>query len=521
MADYHITDATELQDMNIHLADDCYLDNNIDASATIGWNVGEGFIPVGTLANPFIGNFFGGNYKITDLFINRPDTDYVGLFGYASTPGGIIRNVGLENCNITGQNRVGCLGGLIETIWIRNCYATGELSGHRYLGGLIGETDSCMISEESYASVNISVLGDIDDDITFLGGLVGFLDITFVSDCHATGNIITGNAIGGGAPGHDIGQIGGLIGHEEAPCRIENCYATGNISVGNATAFIHLIGALIGRAVDDISHSYATGSIITGNALGNIVYIGGLIGWALGIAVSECYASGNITIGNANEILDIGGLVGYTDGISSIEKSKAYGNIKTGDASAIAEDTGIGVIGGLVGFLFDGSTLSDCYAQGNIETGDSSVDIFYIGGLIGWIGAAATVSNSHSKGSITTGSPGNAIHGIGGLVGENDGNVSNSFWDTQTSGLAFSDGGTGKSTEEMKTKETFTDAGWDFNTIWNLCEAPYFPSYPWLQWQDIECKPRAPTDLWCEQKTNPRDVRDPNPEFSAIHHEPS
>ncbi len=36
------------------------------------------------------------------------------------------------------------------------------------------------------------------------------------------------------------------------------------------------------------------------------------------------------------------------------------------------------------------------------------------------------------------------------------------FWDTQTSGQAASAGGTGKTTAEMQTENTFTDADWDF-----------------------------------------------------------
>jgi hypothetical protein len=61
---------------------------------------------------------------------------------------------------------------------------------------------------------------------------------------------------------------------------------------------------------------------------------------------------------------------------------------------------------------------------------------------------------------------------VGGLVGvncppagENCGTVSNSFWDTETSGQAISDGGTGKSTAEMKSIVTFTGAGWDIIAV--------------------------------------------------------
>jgi hypothetical protein len=36
----------------------------------------------------------------------------------------------------------------------------------------------------------------------------------------------------------------------------------------------------------------------------------------------------------------------------------------------------------------------------------------------------------------------------------------------------------------MKTQSTFTDASWDFASIWNICEGT---TYPWLIWQNVEC----------------------------------
>ena len=72
------------------------LGNDIDATATSGWNDGAGFESIGTEASSFKGSFDGKGYKITNLYINRPGTDYVGLFGYVGS-GGVIENVGLEN----------------------------------------------------------------------------------------------------------------------------------------------------------------------------------------------------------------------------------------------------------------------------------------------------------------------------------------------------------------------------------------------------------------------------------------
>jgi hypothetical protein len=59
--------------------------------------------------------------------------------------------------------------------------------------------------------------------------------------------------------------------------------------------------------------------------------------------------------------------------------------------------------------------------------------------------------------------------------------TTNSFWDTQTSGLTYSAGGSGKTTAEMKNQSTFESAGWDFSTpVWVMRDGY---QYPWLAWE--------------------------------------
>jgi hypothetical protein len=79
---------------------------------------------------------------------------------------------------------------------------------------------------------------------------------------------------------------------------------------------------------------------------------------------------------------------------------------------------------------------------------------------------------------------------IGGLVGFDYNQSANAcFWDTQTSGQTTSAGGTGKTTAEMQTAKTFTDAGWDFvgetangsEDLWWINEGK---DYPRLWWED-------------------------------------
>jgi hypothetical protein len=72
-------------------------------------------------------------------------------------------------------------------------------------------------------------------------------------------------------------------------------------------------------------------------------------------------------------------------------------------------------------------------------------------------------------------------------VGWNDdGGVDNSFWDTETSGQATSDGGTGKTTAEMQDIATFSGVGWNITAvanpstrnlscIWNIVDDETYP----------------------------------------------
>jgi hypothetical protein len=133
-------------------------------------------------------------------------------------------------------------------------------------------------------------------------------------------------------------------------------------------------------------------------------------------------------------------------------------------------------------------TISNCYSTSRVSGGT------FVGGLAGQNGSqglfwpspwiAGTILNCYSTGSVSGGD-----FEVGGLVGHNwEGKVTNSFWDIQTSGRTTSDGGTAKTTVQMQTRSTFTDAGWDFvgesvngtDDIWWILEGR---SYPRLWWQ--------------------------------------
>ena len=92
--------------------------------------------------DPFEGHFDGKGYTISDLHINRPSLNYVGLFGVID--GAVtIQSVTLADCEVIGSRCVGALVGGVGDIdagvvAIDGCQSSGYVEGYDGVGGLIG-----------------------------------------------------------------------------------------------------------------------------------------------------------------------------------------------------------------------------------------------------------------------------------------------------------------------------------------------------------------------------------------------
>jgi YVTN family beta-propeller protein len=254
-----INSIAALQNMGSGLTGRYVLGSNIDASATSGWNSGAGFAPVGDSGTQFTGIFDGLNHIITGLTINRPSTDYVGLFGY--TNGATIRNAGMVGGNVTGNSYVGGLVGYnYGASSITNSYNTGSVTGNLEVGGLVG-----------------------------VNGLVGGSSASSIINSYSTGSV-NGSAY----------RIGGLVGGNWGGA-INNSYATGSVNGNDWEA-----GGLVGGNRGVISNSYATGSVYGRLSAGGLA---GLNGVSLdpGVTITNSYSTGSVTCG----AVDVGGLVGW------------------------------------------------------------------------------------------------------------------------------------------------------------------------------------------------------------------
>lgn len=135
---------------------------------------------------------------------------------------------------------------------------------------------------------------------------------------------------------------------------------------------------------------------------------------------------------------------------------------------AHADITGNGNVGGIAGEI-DGGTITRSYVTGKITAiGDRS------GGLAGSL-SSGNVTEAYSAAAVT------ANDDAGGLIGygENDG-VTDSLWDTATSGQETSGGGSGavgKATADMQSKSVYQAAGWDFAATWAIIDGTTYPMF--------------------------------------------
>lgn len=116
---YQIEKIKQLQNIGNYdfLLDKHYiLLHNIDASDTKNWDNGKGFIPIGSkgtdIYNSFTGSINGNGHIINNLYINRPDCQYVGLIAHMKQAS--VSKLGMTNCDITGASYVGAIVGFIR-----------------------------------------------------------------------------------------------------------------------------------------------------------------------------------------------------------------------------------------------------------------------------------------------------------------------------------------------------------------------------------------------------------------------
>ena len=230
---YEVYNANGLLEWNEAARNDLSINCTLIADIDL---TGKEWTPIGTESQPYTGTFDGNNYTITGLTVNQT-RNYVGLIGCIGSDG-TVKNVKLENVNITGDGYF--VGGVAGTNYgtIENCSVDGTLTNNRhYLGGVVGDN---------------------------YGSIIG---------CSSSGTIT------GTSP--DVGGIGG----QSVGGTIMACYSVANIKGWSSS------GGVLGQT------NRETVVIACYHAKGNVTgeqsrMIGGVIGWNYG-KVTACYWENN------------------------------------------------------------------------------------------------------------------------------------------------------------------------------------------------------------------------------------
>jgi filamentous hemagglutinin family protein len=228
-------------------------------------------------------------------------------------------------------------------------------------------------------------------------------------------------------------DVGGLVGYN-AGGKIANTYVTGTVAlqdeIGNSNA---AVGGLVGYNDGTIAESYSTAAVNGNNAdVRNTMYVGGLAGDNAG-AIFASYANEAVT--------------------ASAASNKGYANV-----------------GGLVGY--NSGSVTDAYSAG-IVAGTFRLNRASVGGFVG--SSSGTITGSYS------------IDAVFGGEGFGSGATTDSYWDTQTSGQATSNGGIGVTTSQLLSK---LPTGFD-PSVWGTGHQ----LFPYFLWQYPNGTPQAISGL--------------------------
>ena len=487
-----ISDWHDLHAIRDDLSGSYVLMNDLDSN-TAGYvelarataNGGRGWQPIGSaywdpegagyIGEFFVGIFNGRGYEVRDMFINRPDEDMVGLFGFVGE-GGVIEGVGVVDSDVTGWYNVGGLVGHARLSTIDSSYSIGSVTGYVNVGGLVGIAGPATVSN-SYSDGEVTGVGAV-------GGLAGQVHGPLVNSYYDYDQVLINGekAITAGALfGEDFEEwlaSGRFLDVDERLSQQDGYYLINSVSDFRQLLAFGQGSSLRFRLTSDLDLGndpdfyipYLAGDFDgDGHTISNLTFGFGFVS-QVGLFGALRGSITKLGVENVDVVGHhfVGGLVGSSGGAIS-------GCYSTGRVSADYRSGGL--IGGNWG------TVSNCYSTCTTARG---------GGLVGSQSWGA-VSDCYSAGRVT-GDDGGLVQVIFG------GTVSDSFWDTQTSLQNSSTGGTGKTTAQMRRLATFADTGtlgldqpWDIvavanpNTrnssyVWNIVDGQ---TYPFLSWQQV------------------------------------
>ena len=263
-----------------------YLETDLDMSAHY-WT------PIGTLNNPFKGNFYGQGYTISGLKIDTSSAvawnmgfkiAFAGFFG--QTDGCTIEGLNLNDVYYSVSQysdssiKLAIMGGMVAgyggSCTIRSCAVSGELRAVGELqiaaiGGLTGDVKTQTIRYSvNYTKIYIS---SAVQQVS-VGGIIAAADgIVIIEQCANLGTFSTFYHTDSG----DREGIGGIAGAVSGTTTIEDCVNYASITCSSSNKTSRKIGGILGYGENDVTIDNCVNyGDITGSS--NKEYIGGIVG---------------------------------------------------------------------------------------------------------------------------------------------------------------------------------------------------------------------------------------------------
>lgn len=209
----------------------------------------EEWTPIGKNGAPFQGTFDGQKNTVSNLYINTPTQSDVGFFGFTTV--GEIKNLTIENANVTGYLDVGAVAGTPYTSKYTNITLTGEVKvqGFAYVGGMFGKNVYANLTnltiaaaEGSYVTADSVETDPVEGDVayrTYVGGVIGFMGEGNTIVKNVTSNInVSGSTC-------DVGGITGIAHYGNSFVNV-TCTADEVVLTDAEAGLEHEVGGIAG-----------------------------------------------------------------------------------------------------------------------------------------------------------------------------------------------------------------------------------------------------------------------------------
>ncbi len=441
------------------------------------------WVAIGKDGSEYAGTFDGNNKTISGLYINQPNTDFQGLFGYVDT-NGIVKNLRISNPQITGLSWVGGIAGYNRGTITSSYVNGGSVTGNELIGGIAGHNAEATITASYVSGVsitgvsnhvggitgysdqgvieNVAVVGGTINGKYVIGGIVGYNEKTPITAAYNTGTV-TGKEFVGGIAGDnrdstltaiyntgvvtgESNDVGGVIGINDNDSTVNTVFFTRGAENG------------IGELTSDINSKVTILNAALFNAKANYIFVAGENGAGPTIQVGDPSTNASHIVDNNGtwEIYTAKGLREFvsTAGLSANAKLMNDINLEGNADNTASHWTAIGKddLNPYTGtFDGDNKTISGLY----IETNTSHQGLFgYVnGGTIKNLKLSnPTITGNYSVGGVVgenhgtvenvkvidgtvTGNSGTNNGSVGGIVGENYGTVTTSYNTSKVSGI--------------------------------------------------------------------------------------